>query len=391
MNKINKIISMILIIMLLTINMAFADIDVSKDVKGALLGDLDSGEILYEYNIKEKVELASVTKLMTYLVMREAIENGDVSVDDNVFISKNAAETEGSSFGLVEGETFKLSDLIEPLLVVSGNDVAVAIAEHVGGTEDKFIEMMYKKAEEIGITSARFICPNGLPIDDEETDQNYMSTEDIFKLARYILQKYPEITEITSKKELVIPERKYEGKSTNYQLLTELPGVDGLKTGYTHKARCCLVSTIPVINKEDQNKNYRLIAIVMGAYTNDERTEKSKALLEYGMKDYIKEKIVDKTVKVETITIENAKDQQVDVYPAEDYYKLIKNGTKVRTEIEFDTSIKAPLAKGDSVGKINLYIEDEKIDQVDIVVNQDVQKANIFVRFVRFIKGIFGL
>lgn len=391
MNKINKIISMILIIMLLTINMAFADIDVSKDVKGALLGDLDSGEILYEYNIKEKVELASVTKLMTYLVMREAIENGDVSVDDNVFISKNAAETEGSSFGLVEGETFKLSDLIEPLLVVSGNDVAVAIAEHVGGTEDKFIEMMYKKAEEIGITSARFICPNGLPIDDEETDQNYMSTEDIFKLARYILQKYPEITEITSKKELVIPERKYEGKSTNYQLLTELPGVDGLKTGYTHKARCCLVSTIPVINKEDQNKNYRLIAIVMGAYTNDERTEKSKELLEYGMKDYIKEKIVDKTVKVETITIENAKDQQVDVYPAEDYYKLIKNGTKVRTEIEFDTSIKAPLAKGDSVGKINLYIEDEKIDQVDIVVNQDVQKANIFVRFVRFIKGIFGL
>lgn len=391
MNKINKVISMILIIMLLTINMAFADIDVSKNVKGALLGDLDSGEILYEYNIKEKVELASVTKLMTYLVMREAIENGDISVDDNVFISKNAAETEGSSFGLVEGETFKLSDLIEPLLVVSGNDVAVAIAEHVGGTEEKFIEMMYKKAEEIGITSARFICPNGLPIDDEETDQNYMSTEDIFKLSRYILQKYPEITEITSKKELIIPDRKFEGKSTNYQLLTELPGVDGLKTGYTHKARCCLVSTIPVINKEDQNKNYRLIAIVMGAYTNDERTEKSKELLEYGMKNYIKEKIVTKTVKVDTITIENAKDQQVDVYPAEDYYKLIKNGTKVRKEIEFDTSIKAPLAKGDSVGKINLYIEDEKIDQVDIVVNQDVQKANIFVRFVRFIKGVFGL
>lgn len=391
MKKINKIVSIILIIMLLTINMAFADIDVSENIKGALLGDLESGEILYEYNIKEKVELASVTKLMTYLVMREAIESGEVSLDDVVTISKYAADTEGSSFGLVEGETFKLSDLIEPLLVVSGNDVAVAIAEHVGGTEEKFIEMMLKKAEEIGITSARFISPNGLPIDDEETDQNYMTTEDIFKLARYILEKYPDITETTSKKELIIPVRNFEGRSTNYQLLTAMPGVDGLKTGYTHKARCCLVSTIPVIDNEDQNKNYRLIAIVMGAYTNDERTEKSKQLLEYGIKNYIKEKIVDKTVKVDTITIENAKNQQVDVYPSEDFYKLIKNGTKVRTEVEFDTSIKAPLSKGDSVGKINLYIEDEEIGQVDIVVDRDVKKANIFVRFIRFIKGIFGL
>lgn len=390
MKKFSKIISIMLLIILITSNFAFADIDVSQNTKAVLLGDAETGEILYEYNIDQINELASITKLMTYLVMRDEIESGNISFDDIVTISKHAANTPGSKFGLGQAEQFKLSDLLEPLLVVSGNDVAVAIAEHVGGTEENFVQMMHDKAEEIGITSAKFINSNGMPIDDEETDQNYMSTRDIFTLAKHILNKYPEITLITSKEELVLPERNYKKDSTN-PLLGLLNGVDGLKTGYTDKAGLCLVSTKPIIDKADENKNFRIIAIVMGTQSHQDRIDKSIELLQYGEKNYFIKKIVDKTILTDTIIIKNAKIVDANIYPSENFYKLIKNGTEIRTEIIYDTTIEAPLAKGDIVGKINMYIENEKIGEVNLVTDRIIEKANIFVRFARFIKGLLGI
>ena len=386
MKKISKILSICLIIVMLSNSIAFGEININEYIKGALLGDLETGEVIYEYNVNEQLAIASITKLMTYLLMMEAVENEKISLDDDVVISGHAAATEGSRFGLVTGETVKLSMLTKGMLIVSGNDCATAIAEYVGKTEDGFVKMMNEKAAELGLMSASFINPHGLPINDEETGQNHMSIADIYKLARYILTKYPETIEITSQKELVVPERKFSKKATN-PVLGVVAGVDGLKTGYTDKSGLCLVSTMPVTGN---GQDFRLIAIIMGVQSHEDRISKTKQLLEYGRDNYSSQKLTDTTVLVDNVYIPSSKTGKIDVYPATDFKKLVKNDEIVKTEISYNETVSAPIAKGEKIGKIIIYINDKEIGQVDAVVNEDIEKANIFVRIFRSIKSLFG-
>ncbi|MDF2617325.1 MAG: D-Ala-D-Ala carboxypeptidase [Sedimentibacter sp.] len=312
-----------------------------------MLGDLETGEVLYEYNINEQLAMASVTKIMTYLVMMDAVTKGEISLDDDVVISGHAAATEGSNFGVLSGETVKLSLLVKGMLIVSGNDCATAIAEHVGKTEDNFVIMMNSKASELNLMSASFVNPHGLPIDDNETGQNHMSVSDIYKLVRHILSTYPQMLEVTKQPQLVVPERNFNKTATN-PILGIVEGADGLKTGYTDKAGLCLVSTMPV---KGNGQDYRLIAILMGSETAEERLEKTKTLLEYG--------------------------------------KLVNKEDTVRTKITYNQEVKAPLVKGDKVGTISILVNDEEVGQVDATVNENIEKANIFVRIFRFIANLF--
>lgn len=387
MKKVSKILSMCLIIFMLTNSIVFGEININQYIKGALLGDVETGEVLYEYNINERLAIASITKLMTYLLMKEAIENEEISLDDDVVISGHAAATEGSRFGIMTGETIKLSMLTKGMLIVSGNDCATAIAEYVGKTEDNFVKMMNEKAAELGLMSASFINPHGLPINDEETGQNHMSISDIYKLASYILKKYPETLEITSQNELVVTERNFRKKATN-PMFGVIEGVDGLKTGYTDKAGLCLVSTIPV---KGSGQDFRLIAIIMGAQSHEDRINKTKELLEYGRDEYSNQKLTDMTVSIDNVYIKSAKSGKIDVFPATDFNKIVKNDEVVKTEISYNETVKAPISKGEKIGTIIVYINDKEIGQVDAVVNEDVEKANIFVRIFRFFKNIFGL
>jgi len=388
-SRLKKFIIFILILALSNIFTIFADIDVNSDIRAAVSGDFETGEILYSYNIEEVVEIASITKLMTYLVAKEALENNEISSDDLVIVSQNAASTKGSSFGLTAGEEIKFRLLLDVILIVSGNDAAVAVAEHVSGSEEEFVERMNKKAEEIGITTARFINPNGMPIDLEETDQNYMSTGDLFKLARYIIEKYPEITDTTDIEKLVIPERNYEKEATN-PLLTEIDAVDGLKTGYTDKAGLCLISTAPVVVEEDNNKNRRVISIIMGARSHMDRIQKSIDLLEYGMYEYGKEKIVSKDEMIDTIVIPNAVEMTLEVQPEKDYYRLVKKDSEIKEELNYQNyDNTAPVNKGDLVGELDVYIEGEYVDTIKIVASRDVEKAGFFTRAFRYLRGIF--
>ncbi|HBD62923.1 MAG TPA: D-alanyl-D-alanine carboxypeptidase, partial [Clostridiales bacterium] len=261
MRKISKVLSLFLLIITIFNVTAYAEININQDISAALLGDVETGEILYSYNINEQRAIASISKLMTYLVMMDAASEGKISLDDDVVISGHAAATEGSRFGLISGETIKLSMLAKGMLVVSGNDCATAIAEHLGKTEDNFVKMMNEKASELGLLSASFINPHGLPIDDRETGQNHMSASDLYKLTRHILTKYPEVLEITALKELVIPERNYKKTATN-PALGIVEGVDGFKTGYTDKAGICLISTMPVTGS---GQDFRLVGIILGA------------------------------------------------------------------------------------------------------------------------------
>ena len=386
MKKINKVISLCLLIIMLTNTAAFGEIDINQNISAALLGDLETGEILYEYNINEQLAMASISKLMTYLVMMDAVSDGTVSLDDDVVISGHAAATEGSEFGLLSGETVKLNMLVKGMLVVSGNDCATAIAEYIGKTEDNFISMMNEKASELGLMSASFINPHGFPVSDEETGQNHMSASDIYKLSRHILTKYPELLEVTKLKELVIPERNFSKAATN-PILDIVEGTDGLKTGYTDKAGICLVSTMPVTG---QGQDFRIIGIIMGAQTYDDRLNKTKELLEYGKNNFTYNRLADKTQIIDQVYINNSKDGKVDVYPVSDYNKLIKNDDIISVKISYNDTVRAPLKLGDKIGTISILLNDEEIDQVDAIVNKDIEKANIFVRIFRFFSNLFS-
>jgi len=395
MRKTSKLLSICLIIIMMSNTIAFGEINVNEYIKGAILGDVETGEILYEYNVNEQLAIASISKLMTYLLMKEAIANNEISFDDDVVISGHAAATEGSRFGLVSGETVKLSMLTKGLLIVSGNDCATAISEYVGKTEDNFVKMMNEKSSELGLMSASFINPSGLPINDEETGQNHMSIADIFKLASYILTKYPETLEITSQKELVIPERNINKASTN-PAFGVIDGVDGLKTGYTDKSGLCLVSTMPVTGS---GQDFRLIAIIMGAQSADDRINKTKQLLEYGRDNFSSQKLTDITSPLDTVYIPSSKDGKIEVYPSYDFKKLVKNGEVVITKITYNNKVTAPIAKGEKIGIATIYISDKEIGQVDAIVNQDIKKANVnqdikkanvVVRVIRFISNLFG-
>lgn len=386
MRRINKVLSLCLLIILLTNTAVFGEININENINAALLGDLETGEILYNYNIDEQLAIASISKLMTYLVMMDAVSKGEISLEDDVVISGHAAATEGSKFGLKSGETVKLSLLIKGMLVVSGNDCATAISEHVGKTEQNFVKMMNEKASELGLLSASFVNPHGLPINDEETGQNHMSASDIYKLARHILTKYPELLEVTKLSELVVPERNFSKAATN-PVLGIVEGVDGLKTGYTDKAGICLVSTLPVEGKE---QDFRLIGIIMGAQTHEDRLNKTKTLLEYGKNNFSYYKLTDSTKEFDEVFINNSKDGKVSVFPATDYNKLVKNDDIISTKISYNDTVKAPLQQGDKIGTISIFVNDEEIGQVDAVVNQKIDKANIFVIFIRFLSNIFG-
>lgn len=388
MKKFTQIICTCLILLLLTNGPAFADIDVSEGIAGALLGDLETGEILYQYNVNEQLAMASVSKLMTYLLMMDAATEGKISLDDQVTISGHADATEGSSFGVIAGEAIKLSTLANGMLVVSGNDAATAIAEYVGGSEDNFVRMMNERASEMGLISAFFINPHGLPINDEDDGQNHMSISDIYKLVRHILTTYPQILEITGQDELIVPERNYRKASTN-PLFGLVDGIDGLKTGYTDKAGQCLVSTLPV--SAGRGKDFRLISIVMGAKTHEDRNESSIELLKYGMENFSFQELIKTESPIDHVYITTAKDIGTDVYAAENYNKLIKNKDVVKTEIVYSENVSAPLKPGDKIGAIKIYVNDEEVKEIDAIVKEEVKKAGIFVRAVRFIKDLFGL
>ncbi len=325
---------------------------------------------------------------MTYSLLMDKVAEGKIKLDDEITISNNAANTEGSKFGMIEGEKIKVSMMIEALLIISGNDVATAIAEHVAGTEEEFVKMMNDKAKTLGLSSATFINPHGLPEENVQPDQNYMSIKDLYTFVRYLLTTYPQVLETTKKSELVIPERNFSRKSTN-PLFGVVDGVDGLKTGYTDEAGICLVSTLPVKAQNQNSEDYRVIAIVMGAQTHPERIEKSKALLDHGRNDYIMQNLSNKDEVSDTIHIGNAKVENVNVYAKEDYSKLIKNGETIRTEKVYNEEIKAPIKEGTKIGELNYYIGNEKIKTVDLEVREDIKKANIFVRIFRFFRNLF--
>ena len=259
-----------------------------------IVGNPETGEIYFGDKTTKKVPIASISKLMTYLLVMEAIDNGEISQSGNVVISKEAEETSYSYgvIGLREGMKTPISDLIEAILIPSSNEAAVALACHVSGSEAEFVNLMNKRAKELGLKNTHFYTASGLPTNLEEDEnmlpsqyleiENHSSAEDLFKLASFILKKYPEITKITSKKNITLDQFYFTSRNTN-GLVQKDDRVDGLKTGYTSGAGRCLICTRteePDFN--DGPKNMRTMVVLMGASSVQERDEKIEELLNLG-------------------------------------------------------------------------------------------------------------
>lgn len=257
---------------------------------GSVLGNATTGEIIYANNADNKVAIASTTKIMTYLLIREAIDKKQISWDDDVVISKTAEAVSLSEDGVIPmkaGQSIKLRDLMNTLLIVSSNESATALSEHLSGSETEFTKLMNSKAKELKLDSAEFYNPHGLPLYTSNIFsaklQNRMNAMDLFELCRYTVNKYPDILDITRKTSISVNSLNFQGENTN-RLLFNVDGVDGLKTGTTNRAGCCIITTMPVQHK---NKTERVIAIVLGAEDSAERAQKPAVLLQYAKQYYI--------------------------------------------------------------------------------------------------------
>lgn len=371
--KRNKLISIILVIVILlctTSSIAFASNGPDIQAKSAILIDAATGTTLFEKNSHEKLEPASLTKIMTLLLAFEAIDSEQVKLTDKVKVSERAWKTGGSQVFLGQGEEQTLETLLKCIAVASANDASVAVAEYIGGSVDGFVKMMNDRAKALGMNDTHFINPHGLPDEGHVT-----SAYDIAIMARELV-KHPKIFEWTT---LWMDYLEHTDKprdptmlaNTN-KLLGKYEGLDGLKTGSHSSAGYCFAATA-------KRGDFRLISVVLNAPSTKQRFEDSVKLLDYGFGNFSSVKITEKNSVQKNVPVEKGLESKVDIVAAEELSLIMEKGTEqgITTKVEAPDILHAPLKKGDSVGKIIAEKNGEVIGEVNLVVAKDIPKAGI--------------
>lgn len=339
-----------------------------------LVGDFESGKILEEKNIDQLVAIASTSKILSVYVVLDEIKAGRLSKDDKIIIDKQISRIGGSSYKLKEGEEVTVDELIKAAMIVSGNDAINALAKHIAGSEEKFVAMMKAKLDSLGISQYEIINVSGLPNYNIDK-QNMLTTRELFQLSRSFIKDYPEILEVTKIPELISQERNFKEKNTN-PILGEVPGVDGLKTGYTGLAGRCVVTTALVKGDGLETADMRLIGITMGSNSDGARYVAIKKLMENSIAGYTNQILAESNTPIETITNEKLDPEEINIYPKE-------QGTIIRKKSDFINFTKDlqeinPQTKaGESVGHLSYYLNDEVVFETDLIVKQDVLEASI--------------
>ena len=369
----------IFILGLAFINICNAQVDLAPSSKSAILIDAKTGTVLYEKDADKSYPPASMTKIMSMLLIMEEIDKNNLSLDDKILISKKASSMGGSQLFLQEGESYPVKELLKGIAIASCNDAVVAMAEKIGGSVEGFVDMMNKKAKELGLKNTKFINPHGL-----DSEGHVSSARDMALMAKELL-KHEKILEFTSIYEDYL--KKNDGSSiwlvnTN-KLVRFYEGVDGLKTGFTKEAGYCLTSTA-------QKNNLRLISVVMGEPTSDERSSDTTNMLNYGFNTYEIYTAFTKDTSLGSKRVEFGKKDVVNLALVNDYVKLLKkNEEKPNYSFEVNVDkLKAPLKKGDVVGKAKVIDNGNVIDEVDITVLEDIPKANLWDFFNKNLKNI---
>lgn len=347
--------------------------------KSAILIEASTGEILYEKNANERLKPASMTKMMTLLLTFEAMERGDLKLEDEVIVSMNASGMGGSQILLETGEKITVENLIKGVTIASGNDAAVALAEKIGGTEEYFVELMNKRAVELGLKDTHFQNAHGI-----DEDNHYSSAYDMSVIARELL-KHEKVTEYSKIYEMYLREntnRKVWLVNTN-KLVRFYDYIDGLKTGYTGGAGYCITLT-------GVKNGMRLIAVTMNEPSIQTRNKETLGLIDYGFAQYELETLLSKESVIANKDIAKSTQRKVDIVPLENIKvlnKKMQNKKNVTYKIDIN-SLEAPIKKGDKVGSITLIENDKETRTIPLTVKNDVKRANIFELYLRNMKEL---
>lgn len=351
--------------------------DLGLNAKSAILMEESTGNILYESNPDERLPIASVTKVMTMLLIMEAVDSGKISLDDMVTVSENAMSYGGSTMFLETGEQLTVNDMLKGIAVASANDGCVAMAEHLAGSESAFVDMMNEKAKELGMENTHFMNTNGLDEDD-----HYSSARDVAIMSRELM-KHETIFNYTSIWMDTLRGGKFQLANTN-KLIRFYDGANGLKTGSTSKALCCLSAAA-------KRNDMQLIAVVLGAPTSAERFASAKSLLDYGFANYAVNTQITAGDEVQKIAVEKGVDEEVGVVAGDSCSTLVKKGQEdnITKEIKIDETITAPIEAGQKIGTMTISRDGEVIADIDLNASSAVEKKGIGLIIKDFFATIF--
>ena len=336
--------------------------------KSAVLMDVTTGTVLYENNSHEPLAPASVTKVMTMLLIMEAVDSGKISLQDTVTASETAAAKGGSQIYLKAGETMSVSDMLKSIAVSSANDCACAMAEHIAGSEAAFVEAMNQRAKELGMRDTHFVNCTGLD-DDDTAKQHRTSAYDIALMSRELLKNHPRIKEYTTIWMDTVRNGTFGLSNTN-KLIRFYPGATGLKTGFTTGAGYCLSASA-------QRDGMELIAVVMGAPTSQARNAACKELLDYGFANF--SVISPELTEVSGVPVKLGRQDSVAAELGESAGLLIDKSQKsaVTTEVTLEESVTAPVAKGQRIGTLSVKSGEQTLRQIPLVAAEGVERLTL--------------
>lgn len=365
---------------LFLINVAHAKLIIPKpptlQATAYVLMDASSGQVLVEKNPDKRIPPASLTKMMTSYVVVHEMQMGNVQAEDKVLISVNAWQRGGSRMFVREGTSVRLMDLLRGVIVQSGNDASVALAEHIAGSEETFAAMMNQYAERFGLTNTHFENATGLP-----AKQHYSSARDLANLARHIITDHPDYYSLYAEKYF-----KYNGikQPNRNKLLWRDEHVDGLKTGHTKDAGFCLTASA----KKD---NMRLIAVVMGTKGTEIRAVEAQKLFNYGFRFYDTYNLYAAKSKLQTVPVWKGKQEQLDVILPNKLALTLPRGSKdqLKAKIEIQNYLQAPIKKGQVLGTLSVKLNDKEVAKEHLVAAFTIEEAGFFSRLWDGIKLFF--
>ena len=357
-------------------NSAHSNIEIKA--RTAILQDFLSGEILYEKEPDRSIYPASMTKIMTSIIAFDLIKSGDLTLDEKFIISEKAwrLSTSGySSMFVMVNDEVSVENLLRGILVASGNDACVALAEGIAGTEEEFAIMMTSKAQEIGMSNTNFANSSGINDPD-----NYSTVKDIMIMSHYLIKNYPEYYEWFSEKEFTWDRTGGDPitQGNRNPLLYKNIGADGIKTGYLAVEKYSLASSL-------ERKGRRLIAVASGFETKNSRSRESSKLLTYGLTNFDLVEINKSGEDFDSVDVWLGKKDFVKVYTKEDIYKIIKKGKKklLKVKMLYEGPVEAPISKDQVLAKLKIIYDDELIDEYDLLAKEQVNKVNIFSRLMK--------
>jgi serine-type D-Ala-D-Ala carboxypeptidase (penicillin-binding protein 5/6) len=356
------------------------DIDLAENSKSAILMEKDTGEILYNKNADERLPPASMTKIMTLILIMEALEKGQITLNEKVRVSEHAASMGGSQIFLEAGEEMTVEDLLKGIAIASGNDASVALAEKIAGSEKAFVIKMNEKVKSIGLKNTHFVNSTGLP-----AENHYSTAHDMAVMAKELL-KYEDITKYTSIYEDYLrkgTEDEFWLVNTN-KLVRFYDGVDGLKTGYTSEAKYCLTATA-------KRGDMRVIAVAMGADTTKKRNADVSAMLDYAFSQYNTMPVFERHEVVDQLKLLKAEKEKIDVVTEDKISILIKNGEKVENVeklIEYDKNLTLPIEQGKPIGILKLKVNGKIVSETPLVVQEKVEEAGVWTLMKRAMRSL---